>query len=754
MIYLLQVSTCWILFYLIYAIFLQKETFFSFNRYYLLGVLFAGLVVPYLGSYLPANSASTEVYTVFQSVTDISVSNFAPKQGIDITWELVLWIIYTLGALLAMSKTTLGLLKIYRIYKSGTKYKNESYTLVSTSISHLPFSFFHWVFVSKNVKLTIDMERILDHEKLHVSQWHSIDILFTELLQIFFWFNPILTFYKKALRQSHEFLADAYVTKDSEKYSYGQLLLGQSTSGLEIALANQFFNSQIKKRIKMMYKERSKKPVMIKYLAVIPVLAILLLVFSSNISSRGDTFDKEKVKEEILQYFDTHQVSSESIFNFVGLLSEKYPNQRDGISDAFDDLNPINGYTIDLSKSHEEHKLCVNWDNNIVNNGNGESLKQSESSWKDIVEYVEEPKKTIIKVKDNKYTINGNIMDASQLKETLSKLPKRDCEYLELAVDLDQEYKYVSEVLSICFDLGHKISLNDLSQNEVNKTEPLVVVDGVVKGRGQTIVDNINTDDITRVVVVKDEEAIKKYGDKGLFGVIEITIKNSYTTSERTENQVYKKVDEMPRFTGCEDTESSISEKEECSKGKMLEYLYTNLKYPEEAKKEGIEGMVVIQMTIGKKGNVQDAKIVRNLGGGCAEEALRVINTFPEWIPGKQDGKPVDVMYTVPIRFKLQDESDDEKKTNERNNKKLDILPIVYPNPSHGKFDISFKTPTNSVVSLKVVGVTGALIKEIYSTPVNNEIKQVIDITDQNTKVGFIAIEQDGKTYTEKVIQQ
>ena len=244
MTYLLQVSTCWIVFYGIYLLFLRKETFFSINRYYLLGALVTGLLVPYLGAFIPANDASVEVYQVMTqfSTVEVSPQAYVEEATPIFTWMNLLWAAYIIGALVVFSRFIYGLNRIYTIYKEADKTPQTNYTLVESDKYHLPFSFFHFIFISKQLPLNEEVEKVLRHEELHANQWHSVDIVFTELLQVFFWFNPILIFYKNALRQSHEYLADAYVTQDHNKNSYGQLLLQQSTSGLEVALANQFFH--------------------------------------------------------------------------------------------------------------------------------------------------------------------------------------------------------------------------------------------------------------------------------------------------------------------------------------------------------------------------------------------------------------------------------------------------------------------------------------------------------------------------------
>ncbi|MFZ1705522.1 MAG: energy transducer TonB [Saprospiraceae bacterium] len=124
------------------------------------------------------------------------------------------------------------------------------------------------------------------------------------------------------------------------------------------------------------------------------------------------------------------------------------------------------------------------------------------------------------------------------------------------------------------------------------------------------------------------------------------------------EEEIFKKVEQMPRFPGCEDMKGSDAEKEECAKKKLLEFIYGNLKYPAIARENGVEGNVVIQFVVDKDGSVKDINVVRDIGAGCgtaAETAVKAMNSMgKKWTPGKQLGRPVKVLYTLPIRFKLE----------------------------------------------------------------------------------------------------
>ena len=119
------------------------------------------------------------------------------------------------------------------------------------------------------------------------------------------------------------------------------------------------------------------------------------------------------------------------------------------------------------------------------------------------------------------------------------------------------------------------------------------------------------------------------------------------------EEITYDFVDKMPRFPGCEELSSSEEEIKLCATEKLLTYLGKNIKYPGIARENGIQGMVVLKFIINKKGEMSDVEVLRSVGGGCTKEAIRVVKSMPNWIPGEQRGRPVKVMFRLPIKFKL-----------------------------------------------------------------------------------------------------
>lgn len=127
---------------------------------------------------------------------------------------------------------------------------------------------------------------------------------------------------------------------------------------------------------------------------------------------------------------------------------------------------------------------------------------------------------------------------------------------------------------------------------------------------------------------------------------------------EETTTEIFRVVEEMPRFPGCENIAGTKKDKKACAEKKLLEFIYSNIRYPAVARENGIEGTVVVQFVVDEKGNVSSVETIRDIGGSCGEEAIRVIrlmNDLPEkWSPGKQRGLPVKVAYILPVKFKME----------------------------------------------------------------------------------------------------
>ncbi len=181
-------------------------------------------------------------------------------------------------------------------------------------------------------------------------------------------------------------------------------------------------------------------------------------------------------------------------------------------------------------------------------------------------------------------------------------------------------------------------------------SKALVILDGKVTDKPLSEIDPAL---ISEIRVIKDEQAVAKYGEKGRSGVIEISTKKnavaspgklkdvSVTGYDKEENkEVFVVVEEMPEFPGGEEG--------------MWSWIGQNIRYPEQAKREGIQGVVVVNFVVDKTGKVGNINVVRSVNPLLDAEAIRAMGEMPVWKPGTQKGKAVDVKYTIPVKFSLK----------------------------------------------------------------------------------------------------
>ena len=228
-----------------------------------------------------STTGSGKLYYVLDTIT---VTNNEMMSGYSESLSLstVFWIVYFSGVIL------FSLLFLFRIFqlmllinRNGIS-SDGGFRYVITDGNYTPFSFFNLIFINSTMTAE-DKEKVIVHERIHVSQLHSFDVLFFELLIIFQWFNPIVWLYKKSIKEVHEFLADEGVLKKGvERSSYQELLLAL-TLGVNVTdLTNNFNTTQIKRRFIMMTKMKSGLIAKVRFMMVIPFVAVALLLFACN----------------------------------------------------------------------------------------------------------------------------------------------------------------------------------------------------------------------------------------------------------------------------------------------------------------------------------------------------------------------------------------------------------------------------------------------------------------------------------------
>ena len=280
--YIIQTIVFQLLFLLVYELFLKKETFFNYNRIYLLltpviALLLPLLKFPFLQSAIPAEALimlpDVLIGTSSTVAPEVSSNVIITSEAESLNWWLV---VYAAGFLFS-----LGIfVNKFRILKHLFSYKpvlqTEELKIVEIPQSTMACTFYNTIFLGSELSQR-EREQILSHEKVHVRQKHTIDLLFFEVLKMVFWFNPLVYIYQSRISTLHEFLADAGVVKHVKKQDYFQQLLNSAFDTRDISFINQFFNhSIIKKRIVMLQKSRSKTISKFKFLIILPLMLAML----------------------------------------------------------------------------------------------------------------------------------------------------------------------------------------------------------------------------------------------------------------------------------------------------------------------------------------------------------------------------------------------------------------------------------------------------------------------------------------------
>jgi beta-lactamase regulating signal transducer with metallopeptidase domain len=263
LIYFLKANGLLISFYLVYYFLLRKETFFIKSRYFLLFGLVASILLPLLTftKTVWVEPNPIEMESTFSSVIPVSnqvlITSEIPS---SLNWNEIMYSVYALITIVLFLKIIIELLSFLKFIRIGVRSINENYILIDHPENQNPFSFFHYIVYNSSQFTTAELQHILEHEKIHVLQKHSLDVLLAKLFCVFFWMNPIMWFYRKEMLQNLEYIADNFASLQvSNSVNYQKTLLKVVLNQHQLTITNQFYQSLIKKRIVMLNKNQSNK---------------------------------------------------------------------------------------------------------------------------------------------------------------------------------------------------------------------------------------------------------------------------------------------------------------------------------------------------------------------------------------------------------------------------------------------------------------------------------------------------------------
>ncbi|MCQ0110266.1 TonB family protein [Zhouia amylolytica] len=655
--YIIQTIAFQLLFLLVYDVLLKKETFFNWNRAYLIITPLLSLALPFiqLDSFkeVVPQAYAMQLPVIVLAETTVTESQAAQASLLpDLFWWQ--WLLLA-GSLLSVLWFGYKLYKIYQLKRQGKIHWYQEYTEVLLTKSEVAFSFFKHIFLGDSIKEK-NHQHIIEHELVHIKEKHTWDLMLFELLRIVFWFNPLIYIYQARVSELHEFIADAHTAKKSKKQSY-ELLLEQVFNTEHISFINHFFNhSLIKKRIVMLQKTRSRKVWQLKYLLMVP-LVLGMLVYTScekdkSENSEVTAIDDIALKKEIEERIDSRLENGENLNDLISEYRKEYP------------------FTKGKIQSKEEYYagnyLKYKYINNQAVTSNSSDdilLEQMDSIYKrpysEYVEWASSPEGkqartrsqssgkhtgTPFTVVSQKPTFKGHENDEN-LFESFKE---------QLDIHVRKNFRYPEEA-------------------QLNGEQGRVYVQFIVGKEGNVTVLNLRGPakslEAEALRIIEKLPQLNPGKDKDGNPVpvsFAYPISFSLDTPTPGENKPMNKQDggpevpfavvsQKPAFPTCID----IIEKEQfqCFKDQLDAHVRKYFRYPKKAHDQGVQGRVYVQFKINPDGSTT---VMRTRGPHelLEAEAKRIINALPVIEPGRDDnGNAVPVTFAYPIVFRLSDQT-------------------------------------------------------------------------------------------------
>ena len=542
--YIIQLSVFLLLFWGVYELFLKKETFFTYNRWYLLLTPIISALLPFLSfnvleSYAVEAQQLVQLPAVFigdpvvQEIPNQTVTN--PTNSIGFFEKYAWWLAYGSGMLISLLLFIKKIFQFQQIRKQGEVSYLNDLKLVEVNNSSMACTFFKTIYLGSDLAET-EKAQILKHEQVHAQQYHSLDLLFFEILKIAIWFNPVVYFYQKQITNLHEYIADAEATKNSDKKSYYESLLKVAFGSEQISFINQFFNhSLIKKRILMLQKSKSARAAKFKFLILIPLIFAMLTYVSCS---------------------DT-------------------TNLTDGENENMEVPTPPASPAPPQALSQEDAELVNQLESEIQQmDENGKSFFEISEAF-----MIEKDKHIISKEAFYRMRVFSEWMFQSNKERKLA-------EGTWTEEDESNHQKMMQEALAQSYE----------DYVEYRKSQP----------------EKENTS---------------------------------------TEGIPFTAIETVPTYPGCENLDNAAAKK--CMSEQIKNFINQN--FDTNAVKPYAEkgtNRIYVRFAITKEGTVENIQ-ARASSPELVEEGKRVVALLPKMKPGENDGKPVDVLYSLPIIFQV-----------------------------------------------------------------------------------------------------
>ena len=493
--YLLQANIYLVVFYAFYKLLLAKETYFSLNRLYLLAAALLAMLIPFLRvDWLytdQSNNLVNGMVALNNLVTEVAVEADRPN---SFYIGRIVALVYLSGLLFFSLKLLYQLIKVKHLLKTDQLFKNKG--------KGAAFSFFNQRVIDPALP---ELQTIEYHEQVHSRQWHSLDVVIFEILGIMCWFNPIIYYYRKSIRNIHEYLADEEAAQYiGDKQKYALLLLSRSFGVPINSLTNSFFNqSLLKNRITMLNQEKSPKKALLKYGLYLPVFGLTLLLSSATLRSNEqiEEFTASIPLEKSMELVESITLPQnqnrwkafpqDSIYEFVKI--DQQPTFQGGMDKFYEYLSKSVKYPKEAVANKIEGKVFLSFiveKDGALSNINVDKKLGSGLDEEAVRVLAASPKWIPGKIAGKPVRVKYNIpINFALSKKTTDSAPNK------------------------------VVTIN--SKSILTDKKPTIYVDGI-KSNEESL-KALNSDNIASVHVYKSGKAVERYGEEGREGVVEIT---------------------------------------------------------------------------------------------------------------------------------------------------------------------------------------------------------------------------------------
>jgi TonB family protein len=685
LLYLLKVSAGTTLLYLSYLLFFSKDTFYMRNRVLLiltllLPTILPAIKIPIISEIIvpvePVNAIENIIFSgnAFETAAPNTINSFDYNR-------LFVWIYFSIAGLVLL-KGAISIISTFRIIKKGD-IKTSYFPKVVISEAQLPpFSFFPYAVIPAEVYKSENYNDILNHELTHIRQWHTFDLLLSELFIALQWFNPFVWLIKRSIILNHEYLADHVSLGNKSVKEYQYRLLNFNIGLKNISLAHNF-NSLIKNRIIMINKRPTRKYAMMKNILILPIVAIVAYAFATP-EYRSVTAPP---KDNTITIYKSQAIVQQQVKGIVlkedgkplqGVLitSTGRTGEASGANTGPDGRFSFSNIKADASllffcKGYKRITLKPVFTAEMVVKMEIDPEYKAPTTGTDsktpatqrpipivVIDSVISEKSIMDASKDLGY--NMGIVKMLMGKQAIDKYGEKGTNGVyeiitrkkALAMGLKppfprlapedfptfQDQKFTSFISWVVSQVKYPIDAKTKKVDGIVSVNFRIELNGSISNVVSTIpIDKILSDEVIRAVQSSPRWDPPKNPNVDEPFNSSVTLK--FKLPDLITEGPYVVVEQMPTYPGGE--------------AELMKFIKANIKYPEEAKTQKTEGRVILRFVVNTDGKAEAISVLKGVNPLLDAEAIRVISMLNGWKPGMQGGKAVDTWYSLPVTFSL-----------------------------------------------------------------------------------------------------